>query len=155
MKVHLIAVSHKQPQWVETAYQEYAKRLNQEFTLHLKELSPFSAKNASAELIKNKEAEFIRNAIPKNNFVIALDEHGKNYTSQELAKKMETVLQIGSDVSILIGGANGLDKSLLHETHERWSLSKMTLPHGLVRIVIAEQLYRAWSIIKCHPYHKI
>lgn len=155
MKINLIVVSHKQPPWVETAYQEYAKRLNQEFTLHLKELTPFSAKNTSVDQIKFKEAEKIRKAIPKNNSLIALDERGKTFTSEKLASSIENLLNQGSDVSFVIGGAHGLDKSLLKEAKESWSLSNMTLPHGLVRVMIAEQLYRAWTILKCHPYHKI
>ncbi len=155
MKINLIVVSHKQPQWIETAYQEYAKRLNQEFTLHLKELSPYNAKNSSVAYTKSKEAEKIKNAIPKNNSVIVLDENGKTFTSEQFASKMESLLTVGSDISILIGGAHGLDNTLLNEADDSWSLSKLTLPHGLVRVMIAEQLYRAWSILKCHPYHKI
>ena len=155
MKIHIITVGNKQSDWINRGFQEYAKRLNQEVTIQLKEIVAVTHyKNMTADEIKQKEADKIRSAIPKNTLLIVLDERGRSLTSKDLACEMQQWLDSGQDVSLVIGGAEGLEKTLIDEADNCWSLSAFTLPHGLVRILIAEQIYRAWSILKCHPYHR-
>ena len=155
MKIHIIAVGKKQPDWVNRGFQEYIKRLNQEVTIQLKEIVAVTHyKNMTANEIKQKEACKIRSAIPRHTLLIVLDEQGKSLTSENLASEMQQWQDSGQDVSLVIGGAEGLEKKLIDEADNCWSLSTFTLPHGLVRILLAEQIYRAWSILKCHPYHR-
>jgi 23S rRNA (pseudouridine1915-N3)-methyltransferase len=103
---------------------------------------------------KREEAELIRAALPKGAYIIALDVLGKAWDTPELSRRMGLWMQEHSDVVLLVGGPDGLDESLLNEAHARWSLSSLTFPHPLVRIVLAEQLYRAWSLLNNHPYHR-
>ncbi len=156
MKINLVTVGNKQPEWVNTAFKEYAKRLNQEISLHLIEVVAITrTKNLTGEKVKQKEALSIRAVIPKNNVVIALDENGKHFTSQSLSDKLSRYLADGQDICLIVGGADGLDKNIIQEASASWCLSALTLPHGIVRVMLAEQLYRAWTILKCHPYHRI
>lgn len=155
MKVNLISVGKKQPDWINHGFSEYAKRLRQEVSLQLIEVSAVTkSKNISIDEVKQKEADRIRAAIPKDNQIITLDEQGRSLSSVMLSKQLESWLNSGRDTSLIIGGADGLDKPLLQQADDCWSLSAFTLPHGLARIIIAEQIYRAWSILKCHPYHR-
>ena len=155
MRIHLIAVGKKMPEWVNIGYSEFSKRMPPELQIKLIEITP-SVRNKATPIEKNikEEGERIQSAIPSNSRLIVLDEKGKNFSSVDLSKKMESWLPMGQDISIVIGGADGVDNVIKQQAVEKWSLSSFTLPHALVRVVIAEQLYRGWSILKGHPYHR-
>jgi 23S rRNA (pseudouridine1915-N3)-methyltransferase len=155
MKIYLIAVGKKMPEWINTGYSEFSKRMPPELQINLIEITP-STRNKSTSIEKNikEEGERIQSAIPDNSKLIVLDEKGKNFSSIALSKEMESWLPMGQDISIVIGGADGIDPVIKQQADEKWSLSSLTLPHALVRVVVAEQLYRAWSIMKGHPYHR-
>ena len=155
MKIHLIAVGKKMPEWVNSGFSEFSKRMPPELQINLIEITS-SVRNKATPIEKNikEEGERLQSAIPSNSRLIVLDEKGKNFSSIDLSKKMESWLPMGQDISIVIGGADGIDPVIKQQADETWSLSSFTLPHALVRVVIAEQLYRAWSILKGHPYHR-
>lgn len=155
MRIKLIAVGTKMPAWVEQGYAEYQKRLNQEIQLELFEITAGKrAKNADVKRITEKEGSAMLAAIPANDWVIALDVKGKRLTTDKMAERLEALMGQGQHVSLLIGGPEGLADECSAAANEKWSLSDLTLPHPLVRIVVAEQLYRSWSVIKGHPYHR-
>jgi len=155
MKVHLIAVGKKMPEWINSGYAEFSKRMPPELQIDLIEITP-SVRNKTTPTEKNikEEGKRIQSAIPANSRLIVLDEKGKNFGSIALSKKMESWLPMGQDIVLVIGGADGIDPKIKQQADEKWSLSSFTLPHALVRVVVAEQLYRAWSILKGHPYHR-
>ncbi len=155
MKVHLIAVGKKMPEWINSGYAEFSKRMPPELQIDLIEITP-SVRNKTTPTEKNikEEGKRIQSAIPANSRLIVLDEKGKNFSSIALSKKMESWLPMGQDIVLVIGGADGFDPKIKQQADEKWSLSSFTLPHALVRVVVAEQLYRAWSILKGHPYHR-
>lgn len=143
------------PSWVTEGFNEYQKRFPPEMKLHLIEIaSDKRSGKAFDEKSKEKESSLILNAIPKKAYVIALDEHGKEFTSMQLAKQVEKWRSLGKDVVIIIGGPNGLTTECKNQADELLSLSKLTLPHPLVRVFVAETLYRAWSIVENLPYHR-
>ena len=143
------------PEWINTGYAEFSKRMPPELQINLIEITP-SIRNKSTAIEKNikEEGERIQSAIPANSRLIVLDEKGKKFSSIDLSKKMEDWLPMGQDIVFVIGGADGIDPVIKQQSDEKWSLSSFTLPHALVRVVVAEQLYRAWSILKGHPYHR-
>ena len=143
------------PEWVNAGFSEFSKRMPPELQINLIEITP-STRNKSTSIEKNikEEGERIQSAIPDNSKLIVLDEKGKDFSSIALSKEMESWLPMGQDISIVIGGADGIDPVIKQQADEKWSLSSLTLPHALVRVVVAEQLYRAWSIMKGHPYHR-
>jgi 23S rRNA (pseudouridine1915-N3)-methyltransferase len=155
MQIHLISVGNRMPGWVQQGYEEYAKRLPRECELILKEIAPDKrGKNSDiARIIKN-EGERMAAAIPQSTHVVTLDIPGKPWTTAELAQAMKRWLESGQNVALLIGGPEGLSDSAKQLARESWSLSKLTFPHPLVRILVAEQLYRAWSLLNNHPYHR-
>jgi len=155
MKVYLIAVGKKMPEWVNTGYTEFCKRMPPELQINLIEITP-SVRNKSTPIEKNikEEGERIQSAIPANSRLIILDEKGKTFSSIDLSRKMEGWLPMGQDIALVIGGADGIDPEIKQQADEKWSLSSFTLPHALVRVVVTEQLYRAWSILQGHPYHR-
>lgn len=155
MKIHLIAVGTRMPPWVETAYADYAARLPRECSLHLREIPVAErGKNADVARLKRDEGEKILKAIPKGATVIALDERGESLGSTQWAQALAQWLQSGADVCLLIGGPDGHAPEVLERASRHWSLSKLTLPHALVRVLVAEQLFRASSILSNHPYHR-
>lgn len=155
MRVHIIAMGDRMPTWVEHGYQEYAKRLGSELQLHLHELTAEKrGKSADVKRILQKEGERMLQAIPANCEVIALDREGQSLSTEMLADKLQQWLGAGRDLAILIGGPEGMSPQCLQRAQLRLSFSAMTFPHPLVRIILAEQIYRAYSIIKNHPYHK-
>ena len=141
------------PSWVTQGTNEYAKRFSDGFQLI--EI-PLLQRSKSSDLarIMDKETGLIKDMIPNGARLIALDSRGQSFTSEELATKINQLQQVSSHFCFIIGGPEGLSSEILQLCHEKWSLSKLTLPHPLVRIVLAETLYRAWSIIQNHPYHK-
>ncbi len=153
MKMHLCAVGRRMPQWVQAGYEEYTKRLAPQWSLQLTEINPPTRnKNSPLEKLKKQEGEKILAHIPDHHSMIALDEHGKPWDTQQLAQNLEAWQ--GEPISFIIGGPDGLCQEVLQKASHIWSLSPLTLPHPLVRIVLAEQLYRAKSILAGHPYHR-
>ena len=156
MQLIVAAVGHKMPAWIETGFQEYAKRMPAECRLVLKEIKPVErSSNKNTESVMAQERVRIEAALPKVGRVIALDERGVPLTTQELAQQLSIWQQQGGDVAFVIGGADGLDAEFKQKADMLLRLSNMTLPHGLVRVMLAEQLYRAWSILRNHPYHRV
>lgn len=155
MKFTIIAVGTKMPSWVQEGYAEYAKRLPKELSPKLIELAIGPrGKGRSIEQAKEHEAQLILHAIPKGVCVVALDVKGKRLKTEDIANKLASWQMNGDDICLLIGGPDGFTPELLAKSQERWSLSDLTLPHPLVRVVLIEQLYRAWTILQHHPYHK-
>lgn len=143
------------PGWVETGYQEYAKRLPPECALHLVEIEPgHRGKGASVEIARREEGGRLLAALPKGVQVIALDERGRAWSTAELSRQLAAWLAEGRDLALLVGGPEGLDPTCLERADRLWSLSPLTFPHPLVRVILAEQLYRAWSLLTGHPYHR-
>lgn len=143
------------PDWVARGWGEYAKRFPRGLELELKELPLIHrSRSSKAGAMRATETASLLAAVPANNGLIALDGEGQQWTTLELAGQMRLWLQQGRDISFLIGGPDGLDQSCLKRADVRWSLGKLTLPHMLVRVVLAEQLYRAWSVNQNHPYHR-
>ncbi|MBK8289108.1 MAG: 23S rRNA (pseudouridine(1915)-N(3))-methyltransferase RlmH [Pseudomonadales bacterium] len=155
MKLTIIAVGTRMPDWVQAGYSEYAKRLPRECALELKEI-PLATRSKNTDIARaiEKESESILASIPAQERVIALDVLGKPQTTQTLADALRDWQMQGGNTSLLIGGPDGLSVNCLARANQRWSLSGLTLPHPLVRIVLAEQLYRAWSLLNHHPYHR-
>lgn len=155
MRIHLLAVGTRLPAWVNQGYEEYAKRLPPECRLELTEISAARrTKNTSRSRLVAEEGKRLLDAIPAGAHTVALDEGGKALTTVGLAQTLEQWLGGGRDCALLVGGADGLAADCLNRAERRWSLSPLTLPHGLVRVVVAEQLYRAWSLLRGHPYHR-
>jgi len=155
MKLNMLAVGTKMPAWVTDGYLEYAKRLPRECSLNLHEVNPAKrGKSGSATQWMREEGDRILNQIPDNHHVVALDVKGKAWSTEQLAQQLKQWLADGRDVSLIIGGPDGLDQRCLQRADQTWSLSALTLPHPLVRIVMAEQLYRAWTVLQNHPYHR-
>ncbi|MBU3583342.1 23S rRNA (pseudouridine(1915)-N(3))-methyltransferase RlmH [Polynucleobacter sp. 15G-AUS-farblos] len=146
MRLTIISVGHKMPDWVAMATQDYIKRMPADCSIDIKEIKP--------DLSPAKEAVKIAAAIPKGARVIALDERGKDQTTQQLATQLANWRQEGIDIAFLIGGADGLDASLKENAQALWRLSSLTLPHAMARVLLVEQLYRAWTILQGHPYHR-
>lgn len=155
MRLLLLAVGQRQPAWVDAGYREYERRFPPHLKLQLFEI-PASrrAKTSAADKLRTEEGERLLKAIPDGAFVIALDERGESVSTQALSDKLSDWLQAGRDIVLMIGGADGLADKCLQRADWRWSLSPLTLPHGLVRILVAEQLYRANSLLENHPYHR-
>jgi 23S rRNA (pseudouridine1915-N3)-methyltransferase len=152
MRASIIAVGDRMPTWVESGFAEYAKRLSRELPLQLVEVNAKSRGDPSR--IKSDEGAAMLAAIPKSAHVVALDGRGKPWSSEELSGQLERWRMLGKDLAFLIGGADGLDAAVLDRADQCWLLGPLTLPHPLVRIVLAEQLYRAVSLLGNHPYHR-
>ena len=143
------------PAWVDEAYQEYAKRLRGGVELRLKEI-PAGKRSGNADVgrIRREEGERMLQAIPRDCRVVALEVEGRNWSTEQLAGRMEKWMGAGGDVALLVGGPEGLSPACRERADELWSLSALTFPHPLVRVILSEQLYRAWSVINNHPYHR-
>ncbi|WP_151636026.1 23S rRNA (pseudouridine(1915)-N(3))-methyltransferase RlmH [Noviherbaspirillum aerium] len=156
MQLVIAAVGHKMPGWIEDGFQEYAKRMPPECRIQLKEIKPVERSGSkTAETVMALERAKIEAAIPKGARIIALDERGKDLTTMQLSQLLTQWQQDGRDVTFLIGGADGLDAGLKASADMLVRISSLTLPHGMVRVLLAEQLYRAWSITQNHPYHRV
>lgn len=155
MQIHIIAIGDRMPEWVDTGYREYAKRLPRECRLVLHEV-PAGRRAKGADLRRLIEQEGRRQlaAIPAGARIIALERTGKQMDTEALAGELRKKLAGGENLALLIGGPEGLAPECLGRAHESWALSKLTLAHPVVRVVLAEQLYRAWSIIQNLPYHR-
>jgi 23S rRNA (pseudouridine1915-N3)-methyltransferase len=154
VKIRIIAVGHKMPDWVELGCTEYLKRMPREATVDLVELKPDKrAAGKGGDQVRESEAQRILEAAGRD-YLIALDERGQEPTTLQLADRMQQWMRDGRDIALAIGGADGLHDSVKQAADWQWSLSKLTLPHGMVRVMLAEQLYRAWSVLNNHPYHR-
>lgn len=143
------------PAWVEAGYTEYARRLPAECALGLTEIGAGRrTKGADLRRLAEKEGEQMLAAIPRGARVVALDVGGRGWSTEQLAEQLRGWLAGGRDLALLVGGPEGLAPACLAAAGERWSLSPLTLPHPLVRVVLAEQIYRAWSLLAGHPYHR-
>lgn len=155
MRIRVIAVGQKMPTWVDVGYREYCKRLPSDFQIELIELAPgYRGKGSDISRAMRSEGDAMLAAIGKNEQVVALDVKGKSWSTEQLSKQAENWRMNGSNVCVLVGGPDGLDPRCLERADQKWSLSALTLPHPLVRVVLAEQLYRAWTLLQGHPYHK-
>jgi len=155
MQITIIAVGIRLPGWINQGVSEYQKRMPPELRVNLAEIVPTKRnKSASTEKILKQECERIMAAIPKDAYLIVLDERGKSQATTALAKTMESWMQDGRNICLVIGGADGIHETLKQKASESWSLSDFTLPHGFARVLLTEQLYRAWTVIKNHPYHR-
>ncbi|MBU2713282.1 23S rRNA (pseudouridine(1915)-N(3))-methyltransferase RlmH [Zooshikella harenae] len=155
MKIRLIAVGTKMPTWVVDGYSEYAKRLPNEVSLECREI-PLSKRSKSLDIERaiQREGEAMLAAVGKGDKIIALDVNGKMWNTHQLAHQLGDWQLSGRNISLLIGGPEGLSPQCRQAAEQRWSLSPLTLPHPLVRVLVAEQLYRAWTILNNHPYHR-
>ena len=155
MRIQLIAVGTKMPAWVTQGVDEYTKRLPPELKWELKEL-PLGQRGKGADIKRaiNTEGQQMLAAIGECEHVVALDVKGKPWSTEQLSRELLDWQREGDNISLLVGGPDGLAKECLQHANKKWSLSPLTLPHPLVRIVLAEQLYRAWTINSNHPYHR-
>jgi 23S rRNA (pseudouridine1915-N3)-methyltransferase len=155
MQSHIIAIGTRMPSWVNEGLAEYTKRMPADFKIRLTEIpAEKRPKNANLSKIMQIESEKLFAAIPAEHFKIALDRKGLPLDTLEIAKNLGQFKDLGQNVSFLIGGPEGISEAVLGKMNALWSLSKLTLPHPLVRVLLAEQFYRAWSIISAHPYHR-
>ncbi|NKB47572.1 MAG: 23S rRNA (pseudouridine(1915)-N(3))-methyltransferase RlmH [Legionellales bacterium] len=155
MRIQLIAVGQKMPAWVQTGWQDYCQRLPKSFQLQLIEI-PLAKRHSRSPIqpLIQQEGTAITQAIPSSAYVMALDQRGQSLTSEQLARKIETMQLTHSQLALLVGGPDGLAPDCLTQADFIWSLSPLTLPHPLVRLVVAETIYRSWSILQRHPYHR-
>jgi 23S rRNA (pseudouridine1915-N3)-methyltransferase len=151
--LRIVAVGQRVPDWAQTAWDDYAKRFPPEIRVELKAVKTEPRGSKTLETLYAAERARIEVAIPKGARVVALDERGEAFGTQALARRL-TLWQEQGDVALLIGGPDGLDPALLEAAHERIRLSDLTLPHAFARVLLIEQLYRAWSINAKHPYHR-
>ena len=154
MRLTIVAVGLKVPDWAQTAYDDYAKRFPPELKVELKAVKTEPRASKTLENLLAAERIRIEGAIGRGCRVVALDERGIAVTTMALAEKLKGWQLSGDDVAIVIGGPDGLDAGLKQSAHERIRLSDLTLPHAMVRVLLIEQLYRAWSITINHPYHR-
>jgi 23S rRNA (pseudouridine1915-N3)-methyltransferase len=154
MQIHLIAVGNRMPAWVEQGYQDYAKRLPRECSLVLKEIAADKRRDGDIARIIRDEGERMIAAVPPRAHVVTLDIPGKSWTTEDLAAALKRWLSNGQPVALMVGGPEGLAPDVKTLARESWSLSPLTFPHPLVRIILAEQIYRAWSLLNNHPYHR-
>jgi 23S rRNA (pseudouridine1915-N3)-methyltransferase len=154
VKLRLVAVGTRMPDWVEAGYADYVRRLPRELALELVEI-PVAARGKNADIARLREAEgekMLKAAGASR--IIALDERGDGLDTAGWARALKQWMQEGRDVSLIVGGPDGLAPACLAAASARWSLSRLTFPHALVRVLVAEQLYRAWSLLQGHPYHR-
>jgi len=155
MRIHLIAVGTRMPSWVTEGYSDYARRLPRECALQLHEIPPARRrKSLTVEQACQEEGRLMLAAIPHDVHVIALEVSGRGWSTEQLATQLHGWLGSGRDVALLVGGPDGLAPECLARAAQAWSLSPLTFPHALVRVLVAEQLYRAWTINSGHPYHR-
>jgi 23S rRNA (pseudouridine1915-N3)-methyltransferase len=154
MKLTVVAVGQRVPDWAQVAWDDYVKRFPPELRVELRAVKTEARASKSLEAIFAAERQRIEAAIPKGAHVVVLDERGTSLTTMALAQRVKEWQMGGNDVALVIGGPDGLDPEFKRTAHERIRLSDLTLPHAMVRVLLVEQLYRAWSINANHPYHR-
>ncbi len=156
MQLIIAAVGHKMPTWIETGFSEYAKRMPPDCRIVLKEIKPVERSgNNTATSVMALERRRIEAVLPKGVRIVALDERGKDLTSVQLSQQITQWQRDGRNVALIIGGTDGLDPEFKAKADSLLRISSLTLPHGMVRVLLIEQLYRAWSITQNHPYHRV
>ena len=155
LRLSLLTASNRQPEWVDAGADDYAKRLRGRCSLEIKTV-PLARRTATTPVDRAilDEGERLLALLPNAARVVALCEGGKPWSTKDLAAKLEGWMRLGVPVAFLVGGPDGLSQACIDRANERWSLSNLTLPHGLVKVVVAEALYRAWSLLENHPYHR-
>jgi len=154
VKLLLVAVGQRQPAWADEAYQDYAKRFPPDLRLELKAVKAEPRSGKTAEQLMAAEAARIEAALPKGVRRVVLDEHGTRLTTVQLAQRLTTWMHDGRDAALIVGGPDGLAPPLKASADEALRLSDLTLPHAFVRVLLAEALYRAWTVTINHPYHR-
>lgn len=154
MKLVVVAVGQRMPDWAQSACDDYARRFPPELRLEVRTVKTEARSGKSRELLQAAERERIQAALPKACRLVVLDERGSALTTQDLAMQLQRWQQGGDDVALVIGGPDGLEPAFRDAAHQRIRLSDLTLPHALARVLLLEQLYRAWSINSNHPYHR-
>jgi len=155
VRLHVLVVGDRPPRWVDDACAGYLQRFPPHCPLYVKTVPmPRRGKNPDIARLRQKEYQALSACIPEGAHVVALDEHGKSVTTEQVASRLDHWMHHLKDVGFLIGGPDGLDPSALREAPEKWSLSPLTLPHLLARVVIIEQIYRALTVLADHPYHR-
>ena len=154
MKLWVVAVGQRVPDWAQTAWDDYAKRFPPELRVELKAVKTEPRSSKTLDTLYAAERERIEAAIPRGCRIVALDERGTQLTTVALAGKLKHWQLEADDVALVIGGPDGLDPAFKQAAHERIRLSDLTLPHAMVRVLLVEQLYRAWSVNANHPYHR-
>jgi 23S rRNA (pseudouridine1915-N3)-methyltransferase len=154
MKLSVLAVGHRQPAWVNEGCAEYLKRMPRELPASVSEIKPEPRGSKTRAQLLAAEKVRLREALPAGTRIVVLDEKGDDLTTLKLARRLEAWMQDGRDVALLIGGADGLDEEFKQQADDRLRLSSLTLPHGMARLLLCEQLYRAVSVLKNHPYHR-
>lgn len=155
MQILLLAIGERMPAWVQAGFDEYAKRLPAHMRLVLREVRAGQrTKSADIARVVRDEGARLLAAMPWNARAVALDREGRELSTHELAAELKQQMERGEDLALLVGGPEGLSSECLARAHARWSLSRLTLAHPLVRVVVAEQIYRAWSILNNLPYHR-
>lgn len=156
MRIRLLTPGHKMPDWVDTAFSNYNQRLPQHLALNLTAIAPAGrVKNQSPEAVKSQEADAILALLKPGELNIAFDERGKSIDTGYVSRQLADWQMAGADVNLIVGGADGLHKKVLQQARHTWSLSALTFPHQLVKVIIAEQIYRAYSMLNNHPYHRV
>lgn len=155
MRIYIIAVGQRMPHWIAEGYHHYARRLPQHCSLHLVEIAT-ARRGKSGNSIKwqQEESDRLLEAIPTNSKIIACDQRGEAWTTDKVAKYFQVWMGEGQNIALLVGGPDGLAPACLDRATRKWSLSALTLPHNLVRVILAEQIYRAFSLLSYHPYHR-
>lgn len=154
MRLRVLAVGKKIPAWAEDGVAEYSRRLPKEYAVEWVDIAPMKRGNGSPQRYLEKEAELILSRLAKTDHLVALDVSGSPISTEKISDRFDQWQMQGQHVSIAIGGPDGLDASVLKRAAEHWSFGRITLPHLLVRVILAEQLYRAWSVQAGHPYHR-
>jgi 23S rRNA (pseudouridine1915-N3)-methyltransferase len=155
VRVRLIAIGSRMPKWVREAYEDYITRLGSALKVSLVEIEPGPRSGTrTPQMAMEAEGQKLLSSLRKDEYVVALDEHGSQMTTREVAAWLKTRMQDGRDLAFLIGGPDGFVPEVLSRSDLKWSLSRLTFPHALVRVVLAEQLYRAHSVLANHPYHR-
>ncbi|PCI09362.1 MAG: 23S rRNA (pseudouridine(1915)-N(3))-methyltransferase RlmH [Gammaproteobacteria bacterium] len=156
MKIHLIAMGNKMPDWVNVASDDFIRRLPVEIKINMILLPLIKrGKNPDVPRIIRDESRKLLTAVPKGSAIVALDVLGKSVNTMKFSSMLDTWMQQGQDISIIIGGPDGVSEELLAKASQKLSLSALTFPHPLVRVILLEQIYRAWSILNNHPYHRV
>ncbi len=154
MKLVIVAVGQRVPDWAQTAWDDYAKRFPPELKVELKAVKTEPRGSKTLDTLLAAERERITAAIPKSARIVVLDERGTNLTTKALAQRLTDWQLGGDDVALIIGGPDGIEPAFRQSAHERVRLSDLTLPHAMARVLLIEQLYRAWSVNAGHPYHR-
>jgi 23S rRNA (pseudouridine1915-N3)-methyltransferase len=154
VKLHILSVGNRPPHWVQSAFAEYKKRLPPDLALYLQEIAPAKQRADTHKCLRH-EGDKIRALLHPNDWVVALDERGQQWNSAQLAQRLDHWRMQGRNVAFLIGGADGLAEDVKASADEALALSNLTFPHYVVRVLLAEALYRAWSITVGHPYHRV